>query len=128
MSLLLCWAFKFDKFLTYQKLFYFFLQKSVDKSNRLWYHKDNERDERVPQKKEEIKMFGIYKYENGLKFTGKIAATKEAAENFLGQLYGHMEDKFMGWGDNGEMRYEQVFVPYYNKRAFEIIELETVEG
>ena len=73
-------------------------------------------------------MFGIYKYENGLKFTGKIATTKEAAENFLGQLYGRMEDKFVGWDDNGEMRYEQVFVPYYNKRAFEIIELETVEG
>ena len=72
-------------------------------------------------------MFGIYKYENGLQFTGKVAATREAAGNYLGKAHGYKEDRFMGYGEKGELIYEEVFVPYYNKYAFEIIEIEMVE-
>ena len=73
-------------------------------------------------------MFGIYKYEAGLKFTGKIAKTKELAEKYLGEKYGQVEDVWSGKRDeNGYPIYVKKFVPWYNKEAFVIKELEIIE-
>ena len=73
-------------------------------------------------------MFGIYAYENGLKFTGKVAATKEAAEHYLATKYGKIEKCYTGKRDeNGYPIYEDKFVPYYNKEAFVIKSLEVVD-
>lgn len=38
-------------------------------------------------KKGDKKMFGIYTFENGLKFTGIIAETEEKAWNYLKEKY-----------------------------------------
>ena len=73
-------------------------------------------------------MFGIYVYECGLKFTGKIAPTRESAEKYLGNKYGKVESVYTGKLDaNGHPIYVDTFVPWYNKDAFVIKELEVVE-
>lgn len=80
------------------------------------------------KQKEIKKMFGIYKFEAGLKFTGKIAKTRELAEKYLGETYGRIEKVWTGkWDENGYPTYEDKFVPQYNKEAFVIKELEIVE-
>jgi hypothetical protein len=72
-------------------------------------------------------MVGIYKYENGLVFTGVIASTKEEAETYLAKEHGSFEQVFNGKRDeNGCPIYEYKFVPKYNKSAFVIKELKQV--
>lgn len=71
-------------------------------------------------------MVGIYKYENGRKFTGIIANSYEEAEKYLGNKYGHMGDVFVDWDENGQAIWERKFIPYYNKDAFDIEELTIV--
>ena len=41
-------------------------------------------------------MVGIYKYENGLVFTGIIAQSKARAESYLAVKYGSLEQVFTG--------------------------------
>ena len=72
-------------------------------------------------------MYGIYKYENGLHFTGKIAHSVEEAEQYLGNKFGKMEEVFTGARDkNNYPIYEKHFVPNYNKDAFKIMPLEII--
>ena len=71
-------------------------------------------------------MVGIYKYGNGLWFTGIIANTKEEAEAYLGNKHGHWEKYYAGEDEEGNWFYKDVFVPYYNKEAFEIKELTII--
>ena len=72
-------------------------------------------------------MFGIYKYENGLQFTGKIANTEKEAETYLANKYGKMELVYSGkHNENNVPLYEEVFIPWYNKESFCIKELELV--
>ena len=53
-------------------------------------------------------MVGIYKYENGLVFTGIIAQSKERAESYLSVKYGSIEQVFTGeWDDNDCPIYER---------------------
>lgn len=54
-------------------------------------------------------MVGIYKYANGLQFTGIVAETEEDAKTYLRNKNGYTRD--------GE------FVPYYNEDAIEIKEV-----
>ena len=69
-------------------------------------------------------MVGIYKYENGLVFTGVIASSEEEAKAYLANKYGSFEQVFSGKRDeNGYPIYEYEFVPKYNKSAFVIKEL-----
>ena len=72
-------------------------------------------------------MFGIYKYEMGLKFTGIIATSKEKAEEYLGNKYGAWMDFYTGCDKCGNLIYEKRFVPSYNKDAFKIIKLKIIE-
>ena len=72
-------------------------------------------------------MVGIYKYECGLKFTGIIASDKEKAEKFLSEKYGYYSERYVGRDENGEAKFEKYFQPHYNKNAFEILELTTIE-
>ena len=58
-------------------------------------------------------MVAIYKYENGLKFTGMIAESAEKADEYLGNKFGY-------W-------YKGVFYPDYNKNAFVFREVELVD-
>lgn len=58
-------------------------------------------------------MFGIYKYESGLKFTGWIARTEKEAWNFLDKKYG-----FIYEGENLGC----------NHNAFEVIRLKNVRN
>ena len=70
-------------------------------------------------------MVGIYKYENGLVFTGIIAQSKERAESYLSVKYGSIEQVFTGeWDENDEPIYERK--PKYNKSAIVIKELKQV--
>lgn len=79
------------------------------------------------EKKEGIRMFGIYVYENGLRFTGKIAKTEEEAKKYLGQTYGKIEKVYAHKRDENNCPiYEEKFVPNYNKNAFVIKKLETI--
>ena len=72
-------------------------------------------------------MFGIYKYENGLQFTGKIANTEKEAKTYLANKYGKMELVYSGKrNENGVPLYEEVFIPWYNTESFCIKELELV--
>ena len=72
-------------------------------------------------------MVGIYKYENGLVFTGEIASSKEEAETYLAKKYGSFEQVFSGKRDeNGYPIYENKFVPKYNESAFVIKELKQI--
>lgn len=72
-------------------------------------------------------MVGIYKYENGLIFTGVIASSKKKAETYLAEKYGSFEQVFNGKRDeNGCPIYERKFVPKYNKSAFVIKELKQI--
>lgn len=68
-------------------------------------------------------MVGIYRYENGLQFTGVVASTVEDAKTYLGNKYGKIEPVFVGFDESGKPAYEEKFVPFYNKDAFEIKEL-----
>ena len=72
-------------------------------------------------------MVGIYKYECGLKFTGIIASDKEKAEKFLSEKYGYYTERYAGRDENGKVKWEKCFQPGYNKNAFEILELTTIE-
>ena len=70
-------------------------------------------------------MVGIYKYENGLVFTGIIADSKEKAEYYLANKYNSFERVFIGkWDENDEPIYERK--PKYNKSAIVIKELKQV--
>lgn len=72
-------------------------------------------------------MVGIYKYSNGLQFTGIIANTKEEAEAYLANKYGYWDKRFTGKRDEKGCRiYEDALTPYYNKEVFEIRELTIV--
>lgn len=72
-------------------------------------------------------MFGIYKYENGLQFIGKVAKTEQEAKNYLAQTYGQVQLVFTGKKENdGTPIYENRFVPNYNKEAFVIQRVELV--
>lgn len=72
-------------------------------------------------------MVGIYKYENGLFFTGVIASSKEKAENYLAEKYGSFERVLSVKRDeNGYPIYESELVPQYNKSAFVIKELKQI--
>lgn len=72
-------------------------------------------------------MVGIYKYEDGLKFTGMIATDKETAEKFLSEKYGRYSERCVGRDENGEIVWEKYFQPWYNKDVYKILELITVE-
>jgi len=57
-------------------------------------------------------MVAIYKYENGLKFTGKIAKSEKEAWEYLDKIHGHLVGgKWYGC----------------NRRAFEVKEIEVIE-
>ena len=72
-------------------------------------------------------MVGIYKYENGLVFTGIIAQSKQRAESYLAVKYGSIEQVFTGeWDENDEPIYERKFVPKYDKSVFVIKELKQI--
>lgn len=72
-------------------------------------------------------MYGIYKYEGGLQFTGVVAHSVEEAEAYLGNKHGKMMEHFTGkWDENDYPIYEMRFTPYYNKEAFEIKPLEVI--
>ena len=72
-------------------------------------------------------MYGIYKYENGLQFTGKIASSIEEAEAYLSNQCGKVEEVFVGKRDeNGCPIYEERFIPNYNREAYKILPLEMV--
>ena len=71
-------------------------------------------------------MVGIYKYENGLKFTGKVAASREEAVAYLEQKHGKYCDTFVGYAEDGTKMYEKKFYPWYREDAYEIIEIEVV--
>ena len=72
-------------------------------------------------------MVGIYKYENGLVFTGMIAISKEKAESYLAKKYGSFEMVFNGQRDEDNRPiYEHRFVPKYNESAFVIKELKQI--
>ena len=72
-------------------------------------------------------MVGIYKYENGLVFTGMIAISKEKAENYLAEKYGSFDMVFTGkWDEDNRPIYEHRFVPKYNKSIFVIKELKQI--
>lgn len=67
-------------------------------------------------------MVGIYEISNGLHFTGKVAETKEQAENYLGQLYGSLTREPVRYDEEGQRWiYEEVFTPWYNKEVFHIL-------
>ena len=68
-------------------------------------------------------MVGIYKYENGLVFTGVIASSEQEAEAYLANKYGSFEQVLNGRDENGYPIYGYEFVPKYNKSAFVIKEL-----
>ena len=71
-------------------------------------------------------MVGIYKYENGLQFTGVVAETKEKALEYLTEQYGVMEDKWTGkWDENDIPVYEKVKV-FRGHRTFEIKEIKFI--
>ena len=73
-------------------------------------------------------MFGIYKYENGLEFTGMIAESVADAEKYLENTYGSYENRYTGKrNSNNEPIYEEVFVPKYNKEVFKIIPVLVVK-
>lgn len=72
-------------------------------------------------------MVGIYEISNGLHFTGKVAETKEQAENYLGQLYGGFTPQPVRYDEEGQCWiYEEVFTPWYNKEVFRILPIEIV--
>ena len=72
-------------------------------------------------------MFGIYKYENGLQFTGKVARTEQEAKNYLAQTHGKIQPVFTGKRENdGTPIYENKLVPGYNEEAFIIQFVELV--
>ena len=71
-------------------------------------------------------MVGIYKYANGLEFTGKVAASREEAVAYLEQRHGFYVDSFVGYAEDGTKIYEKKFTPWYREDAYEIIELEVV--
>lgn len=72
-------------------------------------------------------MFGIYKYENGLQFTGKVARTEQEAKNYLAQTYGKIQPVFIGKREiDGTPIYENEFVPNYNTKAFVIRSVELI--
>ena len=72
-------------------------------------------------------MFGIYKYENGLQFTGKVAKTEQEAKNYLAQVYGTVKPVFTGKRQtDGTPIYEDRFVPGYNENAFVIQPVDLV--
>lgn len=56
-----------------------------------------------------INMVGIYKYENGLKFTGMIASNREKAEKFLSEKYGYIDEVYGGRDENGKIKWEKNF-------------------
>jgi hypothetical protein len=72
-------------------------------------------------------MVGIYQYEGGLKFTGKIAETVEEAKAWLGSKYGK-KVKIPSHFDKEkrEFVYKEVFDPSYNENAFEILPVEKI--
>lgn len=72
-------------------------------------------------------MVGIYKYEGGLKFTGKIAESVEEAKAWLKNKYGK-KVKIPSHFDKekGELIYTEVFDPSYNESAFEILPVEKI--
>lgn len=65
-------------------------------------------------------MVGIYKYSNGLEFTGIVADTYEEAEKYLSYQHGYMTEKFIGWEEDKYSIFETVFCPYYNKEVYKI--------
>lgn len=72
-------------------------------------------------------MFGIYKKENGLQFTGKIAKTEQEARDYLSRTYGRIQPVFTGKREkDGTPIYENRFVPGYNKEAFVIQPVELI--
>ena len=71
-------------------------------------------------------MFGIYKYENGLRFIG-VARTEQEAKNYLAQTYGKIQPVFTGKREaDGTPIYENKFVPGYNEEAFVIKFIELI--
>lgn len=65
-------------------------------------------------------MYGIYKIENGLRFTGIVAETEEKAVEYLSNLYGKWEEyPAKDWTPNNR-KYVRKFIPQYNKEAFRI--------
>lgn len=72
-------------------------------------------------------MFGIYKYENGLQFTGKVAKTEQEAKDYLSKTYGTVQSVFTGKRQpDGTPIYENKFVPNYNKNVFVIKPVELI--
>lgn len=72
-------------------------------------------------------MFGIYKFENGLRFTGKVARTEEEAKDYLAKTHGKIQPVFTGKREiDGTPIYENKFVPGYNTEAFVIQFVELV--
>lgn len=72
-------------------------------------------------------MFGIYKYENGLQFTGKVAKTEQEAKDYLAKTYGTVKPVFIGKRQpDGTPVYENKFVPDYNENTFVIQSIELI--
>ena len=71
-------------------------------------------------------MFGIYRYANGLQFTGVVAETEEKAKEYLANKYGKIQLVFTGKYEDNKPVYEERFVPSYNKEAFKIERLTVV--
>lgn len=71
-------------------------------------------------------MYGIYKYEGGLQFTGMVAHSVEEAEKYLGEKYGKVWEYPIGYDENDQLIYEKRFTPWYNKEAFKIKPLTVV--
>lgn len=71
-------------------------------------------------------MVGIYKYENGLVFTGVVANTVADAEAYLGNKYGYREIEEFSHFENDCPVYTKRFVPRYNKNAFVIKSVEFI--
>ena len=72
-------------------------------------------------------MFGLYKYENGLQFTGKIARTEEEAKSYIAQICGRIQPVFTGRREeDGTPIYEDKLVPNYNVETFTIQPLDLI--
>lgn len=73
-------------------------------------------------------MVGIFKYENGLKFTGMIAENEETAKSFLAKKHGKEEEVFTGKFDKeGRPIYKIEFVPQYCENAYKIMPIIKID-
>ena len=73
-------------------------------------------------------MVGIFKYENGLQFTGMVAENEEIAKSFLARKHGKEEEVFTGKFDKeGRPLYKIEFVPQYREDVYKIIPIAKID-